>query len=948
MWSMASRSVVMVGREPELAQLLGAFARADAGEAQVALVTGEAGIGKTRLVNELVASLPDEAVVSFSHAVPLSGGALPYGVAADLLRSLVREVGPERVREALGESVRVLAPLVPRLSSGQNQPVDRLAVFAATQELLLDLSTRMCLILVVEDAHWADVSSLDLIRFWARTVTKGRIFLLVTSREDESVAAREVLAELRRAQTSVPVVLSPLSGDSLRDQVRGLDRDLSPEAVEGIGRLSGGIPLYVEELVAAGEGRAMRLVSTDLSTRLRTLEADVVRLLQVASVEPRPFDVGALAEVSGASSDAVAHAVDVAVARGLLDSEEGRWRFHHELLRRAAEDSMSPSQRLAAHRSWAVVLEKSRSPGDLVSGALHRREADGANRETFLALTRAAAAVDHVASAGEARRLWHAAAEVACENPEAASEEEHGAVLGAAVTVMNNPVPLRELLESEDRSAKVATGERGLFLRALRWSLAGWHPTAESPPISSADLAAIRGELEATPPSRLSVATLLLLVDGLVAEGRNVERDDLVDLLAQHEAYVDAEAGRRRQGPQWSLFYRLRTMSGLGREDERLALIRAEVESSRDGDWVAHSWLRATLAGELVDAGRSQEGLEEARRAVRLVPDTTEEAWYYAAEPQIDALVLLGLWDEVLGLAGPLRRRGTLDGHWWKISTYQVLIADARGETDLARELAQEMRSAAFPVATDVHTRENRFLADFAAASLSGATAEDLARLVQHLDHLDPDLFWFVPAAVTRSAELAWRTADKQDLGSVRRALAAPSRSTLVRCWQFEGVAHLARANGDDSPQTWQSAVDAWDKTGNSYRSALARLRWAELLLGGGDRQSAASALTVALDAAESLRAGQVIAQVRTLAGRARLRLATNQPEPDGGPLTPREHEVLQLLVRGMTNDQIGTSLFMSPRTASVHVSHILAKLGASNRTEVAAIAHARGLVGSD
>jgi DNA-binding NarL/FixJ family response regulator len=99
---------------------------------------------------------------------------------------------------------------------------------------------------------------------------------------------------------------------------------------------------------------------------------------------------------------------------------------------------------------------------------------------------------------------------------------------------------------------------------------------------------------------------------------------------------------------------------------------------------------------------------------------------------------------------------------------------------------------------------------------------------------------------------------------------------------------------------------------------------------------------------AESLRAQPLADEIRALAGRARLRLPGHESGTPGdtGGLTAREHEVLQLLVQGLTNDQIGSALFMSPRTASVHVSRILAKLGAANRTEVAAVAHRRGLVG--
>src|SRR6476646_9226509 len=196
---MGSRSAVMVGRVTELRLLQEASTLAEAGHTQVVAVTGEAGIGKTRLVREFAAGLPEETVVAFGHAVPLSEGTVPYGVAADLLRWLVRRVGAEAVRAVLAERARFLAPLVPNLGKGAADPVDRLALFAATQDLLVELAGETLVVLVVEDLHWSDPASTDLVNFWARTITQGRLLLVVTSRdvgEDGTIVDR--LREMAR------------------------------------------------------------------------------------------------------------------------------------------------------------------------------------------------------------------------------------------------------------------------------------------------------------------------------------------------------------------------------------------------------------------------------------------------------------------------------------------------------------------------------------------------------------------------------------------------------------------------------------------------------------------------------------------------------------------------------------------------------------------------------
>ena len=207
------------------------------------------------------------------------------------------------------------------------------------------------------------------------------------------------------------------------------------------------------------------------------------------------------------------------------------------------------------------------------------------------------------------------------------------------------------------------------------------------------------------------------------------------------------------------------------------------------------------------------------------------------------------------------------------------------------------------------------------------------------------------------AAELAWRDPGTPrdyitavELGS--SALTQPRPPGQVppgraeELWKIQAAAHLARATGNPTAAAWRTLATHWDQIGAPHQAAEARLRLAEDLAAEGDREGATEALSSALSVAESLEARPLADEIRGLAARARLKLPGHeQPAGTTGPLTAREHEVLQLLARGMTNQQIGDTLFMSPKTASVHVSHILDKLSASNRTEVASIAHRRGLI---
>jgi len=163
-----------------------------------------------------------------------------------------------------------------------------------------------------------------------------------------------------------------------------------------------------------------------------------------------------------------------------------------------------------------------------------------------------------------------------------------------------------------------------------------------------------------------------------------------------------------------------------------------------------------------------------------------------------------------------------------------------------------------------------------------------------------------------------------------------------------QGRAELARARGRNAHQEWANAALAWEAIKRPYPAAVARWREAEAHVGAGHRPAATTAARQALEGAQSLGARWLIEEIRALGERARLRLGSPQssdmapPEAAEDPfgLTPRERQVLALLADGATNRQIGAALFMAEKTASVHVSRILAKLGVSSRTQAAAVVH--------
>ncbi|HEX4471574.1 MAG TPA: AAA family ATPase [Nocardioides sp.] len=946
---MASRSAVMVGRSVELSLLLEAFERSTQGSAQVAVVTGEAGIGKTRLVRELVDRLPGNTVLAWGHAVPLAGDELPYGVAGDLLRSLVREVDVEVVREALGAGARALGPLVPRLVEDADAALDRLALFTASQELLVDVSARTPVVLVVEDAHWADTSSLDLIRFWARTVTRGSIFVVVTSREAQTDGLAEVLSDLRRLPHATSVELRTLSEEALDSHIRLLDPEVGHTRLAEIRRLSEGIPLYVEELVAAGQGpgAAVSSVRADLSARLRTLPEDVAALLRLAALHRGPFSTSSLASVSGSDSDQVATAIDIGVSAQLLEEVGGVWQFHHELLRLAALESMAPSARDRGHQAWADVLAGSRRAVDLISAADHL-ETLGASMEALEARMAAAQAVWNLGTSMEAANQWRKALVLARQLPRDESAREHDDILGAWALAGGTWIDVRELVLRDE--APVEPGSlRGLYYRLARYPASIWSlgDHCEAPTLEEYREALSR--LHEEQPSLLAYVTGVVVLQGMWLQERFDAFPETIQVVAElAETLPDRYTNARVALAE----FRLIGMVGEEQDAARRKLVEENVRDSVDRDVHSRVWAHTTAAYELTRQGDLTGALVHVHQCYQLIPSPeADRLWSIASEHGSGIALMTGDWDEVLRLAAdPLA--GPDRYHQWA-RKWRAGLVQAWRDQEVSLSTAEELRGDMDAVESPPHDFPDVVEAAFLAAR---EPARARALVAWHLSRPDRTLI-FDPSngppfgdAWALAAELAWRdpTSDEDYRSRVRRgAQDAAQATTLGGLWVREVEAHLARASGEDSSDAWQRAVAGWDDLPAPYRSAGCRLRWAEVLLGEDERERAEVLLDSALTSAEALRARPLGDEIRSLAGRARLRLPGHTPERTGmGPLTAREQEVLELLVQGKTNDQIGSALFMSPRTASVHVSHILAKLGASNRTEVAAIAHRLGLIG--
>jgi len=286
------RAHVLAGREFELAVLKHAWDIAVSGEPTSVLVTGEAGIGKTKLIEAFLSGVQDTdpaATVAIAHAFDFSAGAIPYGVAAGLVDELVDDVGAEVLTD-LGERRAPLATLL----AGE-EPPQRLALFGAVRRLVCTAAAQNLLCLVVEDLQWADQSSIDLLVYLTRAIHRANLLVVATARTDPAVASVPNAHQLVGPGSFV-IDLGPLTPEEVSEQIRLVvdGRALPARIIQQVVERADGIPLYVDELVRAAMAGAPadRLPSglgAILTSRAERLSDSTKRFLQAAAMDERAY-----------------------------------------------------------------------------------------------------------------------------------------------------------------------------------------------------------------------------------------------------------------------------------------------------------------------------------------------------------------------------------------------------------------------------------------------------------------------------------------------------------------------------------------------------------------------------------------------------------------------------------------------------------------------------------
>jgi DNA-binding CsgD family transcriptional regulator len=958
-----------VGRAAELTVLEEVLAAASGGAAAAVLIGGEAGVGKTRLVAELAARAREQgAAVATGACVELTAGTAPDLAITEVLRDLGRalpERAWERLRAGAGPELGALLPGGRQTERVRADAASRARMLGQVHDLLTEAASVAPLVLVLEDVHWADRSTLDLAAFLVRALGTESVVLLCTYRTDEVVrrpSLREWLAEVGRVGTVRRLELAPFTGAELADLCAAIVGDAAtPATIAEIFRRSGGNAFLAEELLDAAAEGLPASVRDVLEARIAALSPAAQEAVRAAAVAGARIDDELLAALLGGADpadalrEAVAHHVLVA------DPRDGRLSFRHELTREAAYASLLPGERRRLHGACAAVLSArpelgGDAPAAVAAAIAGHWQAAGDERSALAASVRAAIAAEGVHAFSEAAELYDRALTLwdRVDDAAAVAELPRLAVLdrAAAVLLRSGGAPqavelLEEALELADPVADpVGTG---LLHSRLAWT--SWAAGRAGDDVYRFH----------------DVALALIPAEPATAERAQAVTDLAFSqmLNAQHHAAVVSgregialarDVGDRRI-ESLGLTVLGSALGTLGQADEAIACLREAVAIAR-AEGLPEEMGRAyvNLTAILDTAGRLEESAAVAREgsaACRRLG--LARLWgAFLTGNAAEALVWLGRWDEAEEL---LSESSTLEVERTTSAMHLALtsgrLAFCRGDLD-----ACEAAVAAIAVlGTGGHAAEMQTGAATLAAELAIARGrpDEARRIVRDALERPRDDVRLVAALVAVGIAAEAARPRPESVAYARELIgrldpnALGATLTVTVGETATARAELSRLTGPD-PEPWRAAAAAWEARPAPYRVAYCRWREAEALLAAGaSRSAAAEPLRAAAATARELGARALLRELEILAARARIDLAqpppAAEPEPDPHGLTPREREILPYLAAGRTNRQIAEALFISPRTAGAHVSRILAKLGASTRGEAAAAGRLAGLV---
>ncbi len=966
----------LVGREEDLGELLAVLESVRQGRMATVFLSGDAGVGKTRLVQELVARAEDTGATVLLGAATDIADSPPFWPVASAIRALLRSPRGDEVRRLLAPWSDELDDLL-ALRSAMPAPLARVQTLELLHRVVLRLALESVVVLVVEDVHWADRSTLDLVAYLVANLADERLLLVGTQRTEPGApapASRTLIRELARHRQVRAIEVAPLRRDAVAELVAAAEPG-RPDLVELVWMRSAGNAFIAEEtLRAAVDGDPTGLPTTLrelVLSRLDRLSAPALRTVRAVALADGPLPHRLLeAALDGGPwlLDALREAVDAGVV--VVDAAADGYRLRHGLMTDVVVGELLPGERMDLHRRYATALGSAwaRELPGIDARLAHHWYGAGDRDRAAVAAVAAAESADRVRGYAEAHRHWLRAARLAGE-------------------VAAPPVPRTTCLERAAEAAHLAgDADQAVALLAERLDLLDPPDDPGAPDVDAALLHARTGQyLVAAGRGAEAAEAFRRATAALPAEGAARERAEVLgghasalwtagDYAAAHETAGRALELARRIGLAVQEARALATVGfGLAYLQDPLAGEAALRESiavaERAGDPLeivrAHRSLAELLSGPLNELDRGIAiAREGAVRAHELGLARSAGAGMLAVAA--GGLFRVGRWDEAdatLAEAWELAPAGA-EALELRLSRARLHIGRGRfgpAEDDLeavdalsAATLGPRYRLPLLTLWAGLamwEERPDRAL-DHVAAGL------DVVEQGSDDVWLVAPLVWHGARARAELTRLGMRRSDDGTDGRLRRhaaelarvaAASVPAVRDVVLGFVEMAAAEDGRAAGRSDPDAWERAAEIWRERRQPYPSAYAHLRRAEALLATrAGSAAAAESLRRAGRIARELGATPFLAEIADLADRARVRI--DEPEPARGPapqgapddelaaLTSRELEVLTELAGGHTNREIAQRLFISEKTVGVHVSRIYAKLDVHSRVQASAV----------
>jgi DNA-binding CsgD family transcriptional regulator len=951
-----------VGRRAELLVFERAIDDARNGLPSVVLVGGDAGIGKTTTVSEAAARA--DVAVYLGRSTHIGGETIPLAPVADLLRQI------RRSKPDLLTDMPQHAPLHHWFTTGTVTPglagLPQAGLFVAMLELISRLSADGVVLVGFEDLHWADTVTWDLFEYLARNLIDEQVVLTGTHRTNEtgnSPSQRHRLAELSRLPAAQVIHLQGLSRDDVAERIAALIGEPAQAAlVDQVVARGQGNPFFTRELVAAHlAGESIPLVLSDLITaEIAGLNDNARHVLGAIATLGRDSNHELLAATVELTNLELESAVRTVIDARLLVIDNDAYRFRHPLVGEVVYADLLPPQRLRLHRRIAETLRQQPSEvlrrADRAGELAFHLDRSGDINGAFLALLAAADAAQAVAPGAafghleRAFELWDAAGEHA-------STTSRAERLWQAAELATSTVGNKRAAELARAAFEIGPPPLGASwgherLGRYLWSSGQLEEGNTEFARAAAMLSGDEGSEGAAVFAGLAQAELMA--------GRYATAEEL---CAKVFSLVPTPDHNRAA---WVMARRVLgiALSSQGDPERGVEWCRESIGAAQDAQSRALAGLYLCVA--LIDAGDFQAAINTALDAVAdgHLSGLDQGFGCYFDSLAAEALIRLGRWSEAATVTARHPVANTLPVGILRLARAHAMLAARRGETD--RALAELAQADAQPVdglhqsvldatKADVHLALGNW--DEAAQAADRGWESTYTTSVLWAARFT---MFTVAAAVERTLdELARRepiymTATVSRLQ--QRLDAARSLAGRLRECQRDTAAHLAHAAAsvtrltESDADAWADAAERWTDLGDQWMTATALLREAEAAAATGSADRAATSLRQAHAIASELGAVPLLVEVDAVSRRTRIsvdaptRVSLNESSVDRLGLTAREAEVLMLVAAGRTNRQIGEALFVSDKTASVHVSNILRKLGVNSRVDAAAVAQRLGV----